>query len=91
MRPVRDTSTQCSRASTRALFHEADDKLLTYLSDDGQSVEPQWCGLRNESAAQCCSTPSQAMQERACIPSPACTGAVSPCLLCSQDPVLELP
>ena len=29
--------------STRSLFHEADDKLLTYLSDDGQSVEPQWC------------------------------------------------
>ena len=32
--------------STRALFHEADDQLLTYLADDGQRVEPQWWGLR---------------------------------------------
>ncbi|KAK9790352.1 hypothetical protein WJX73_001002 [Symbiochloris irregularis] len=28
--------------TTRKLFHEHDDKLLNYLSDDGQSIEPQW-------------------------------------------------
>jgi hypothetical protein len=28
---------------TRVLFHEADDKLLAYLSEEGQSIEPQWC------------------------------------------------
>eukprot|EP00960_Hanusia_phi_P003893 114767-Hanusia_phi.AAC.1 len=27
---------------TRFLFHEADDAILKYLSDDGQSIEPQW-------------------------------------------------
>ncbi len=31
--------------TTRKVFHEADDKLLAYLSDDGQSIEPQWCAL----------------------------------------------
>ena len=29
---------------TRVLFHEADDKLLAYLNEEGQSIEPQWCG-----------------------------------------------
>ena len=28
---------------TRVLFNEADDKLLTYLNEEGQSIEPQWC------------------------------------------------
>ncbi|PWN87327.1 type II DNA topoisomerase [Acaromyces ingoldii] len=27
---------------TRKIFHPADDNLLTYLNDDGQSIEPQW-------------------------------------------------
>ena len=25
------------------LFNEADDRLLTYLNEEGQSIEPQWC------------------------------------------------
>lgn len=28
---------------TRVLFNEADDKLLAYLNEEGQSIEPQWC------------------------------------------------
>jgi len=24
------------------LYHEHDDKLLNYLDDDGQSIEPEW-------------------------------------------------
>ena len=28
---------------TRNIFHEADDKLLNYLNEEGQSIEPQWC------------------------------------------------
>jgi len=28
--------------STRALFHPADDPVLTFLNDDGQSIEPEW-------------------------------------------------
>jgi DNA topoisomerase-2 len=27
---------------TRRLFHPADDHVLTYLNDDGQSIEPEW-------------------------------------------------
>lgn len=27
---------------TRKLFPEADDSLLNYLNDDGQSIEPEW-------------------------------------------------
>lgn len=27
---------------TRTIFHEADDKLLDYLNEEGQSIEPQW-------------------------------------------------
>lgn len=27
---------------TRAVFHPADDALLNYLNDDGQSIEPEW-------------------------------------------------
>ncbi|KAL8293500.1 hypothetical protein RQP46_000201 [Phenoliferia psychrophenolica] len=27
---------------TRALFHPADDNILEYLNDDGQSIEPKW-------------------------------------------------
>lgn len=27
---------------TRRIFHPADDALLTYLNDDGQSIEPEW-------------------------------------------------
>ncbi|KAN0060781.1 DNA topoisomerase 2 [Thecaphora frezii] len=27
---------------TRALYHPADEKLLNYLDDDGQSIEPEW-------------------------------------------------
>lgn len=27
---------------TRTLFHAADDALLNYLNDDGQSIEPEW-------------------------------------------------
>ena len=27
---------------TRAIFHPHDDPLLTYLQDDGQSIEPEW-------------------------------------------------
>lgn len=37
--------------TTRKLFHESDDKLLNYLSDDGQSIEPQWYAAR--CAAMC--------------------------------------
>ena len=25
------------------VFHEHDDKLLGYLKEEGQSIEPQWC------------------------------------------------
>ena len=32
----------CLSPITRYLFHEADDKLLSYLEDDGQAVEPRW-------------------------------------------------
>lgn len=28
---------------TRAVFHPADDNVLEYLNDDGQSIEPNWC------------------------------------------------
>ena len=28
---------------TRHLFNEADDRLLAYLNDEGQSIEPEWC------------------------------------------------
>lgn len=27
---------------TRAIFHPADDALLTYLTDDGQAIEPEY-------------------------------------------------
>ncbi|PWN25684.1 type II DNA topoisomerase [Jaminaea rosea] len=27
---------------TRTIFHPSDDALLTYLNDDGQSIEPEW-------------------------------------------------
>lgn len=27
---------------TRTIFHEADDHLLEYLNEEGQSIEPQW-------------------------------------------------
>lgn len=26
----------------RVVFHEHDDKLLGYLKEEGQSIEPQW-------------------------------------------------
>jgi hypothetical protein len=29
-------------AITRTIFHPADDALLDYLNDDGQSIEPSW-------------------------------------------------
>ena len=29
----------------RVVFHEHDDKLLGYLKEEGQSIEPQWCLL----------------------------------------------
>ena len=29
----------------RVVFHEHDDKLLGYLKEEGQSIEPQWCAL----------------------------------------------
>ena len=28
---------------TRTIFHPADDAILDYLNDDGQSIEPSWC------------------------------------------------
>lgn len=28
---------------TRSIFNPADDPLLEYLTDDGQSIEPTWC------------------------------------------------
>lgn len=28
---------------TRTLFHPADDNIVSYLNDDGQSIEPSWC------------------------------------------------
>ena len=31
---------------TRVLFNEADDKLLAYLNEEGQSIEPQWSAPR---------------------------------------------
>ncbi len=27
----------------RVVFHEHDDKLLDYLKEEGQSIEPLWC------------------------------------------------
>ena len=27
---------------TRTVFHESDDKLLDYLNEEGQSIEPRW-------------------------------------------------
>ncbi len=27
---------------TRTIFHESDDKLLDYLNEEGQSIEPRW-------------------------------------------------
>lgn len=27
---------------TRHLFNEADDQLLNYLNEEGQSIEPEW-------------------------------------------------
>jgi DNA topoisomerase-2 len=27
---------------TRHMFHEADDALLSYLNEEGQSIEPEW-------------------------------------------------
>lgn len=27
----------------RVVFHEHDDKLLDYLKEEGQSIEPHWC------------------------------------------------
>jgi DNA topoisomerase-2 len=32
----------CLSAITRTLFHESDDRLLDYLTDDGQTVEPRF-------------------------------------------------
>jgi len=29
-------------AATRAIFHPDDDKILKYLDDEGQSIEPEW-------------------------------------------------
>lgn len=29
-------------AITRKIFNEADDHLLTYLTEEGQSIEPAW-------------------------------------------------
>lgn len=29
---------------TRHLFNEADDQLLRYLDEEGQSIEPHWWG-----------------------------------------------
>lgn len=29
----------------RVVFHEHDDKLLDYLKEEGQSIEPHWCAL----------------------------------------------
>lgn len=29
---------------TRHLFNEADDALLNYLNEEGQNIEPDWCG-----------------------------------------------
>ena len=31
---------------TRHLFNEHDDRLLTYLNEEGQSIEPEWCALQ---------------------------------------------
>lgn len=31
---------------TRHLFNEADDALLEYQVEEGQRIEPKWCGLR---------------------------------------------
>ena len=28
---------------TRHIFSEADDPLLNYLNEEGQSIEPEWC------------------------------------------------
>lgn len=28
---------------TRHLFNEHDDRLLAYLNEEGQSIEPEWC------------------------------------------------
>ena len=32
---------------TRHLFNEADDNLLTYYSEEGQSIEPEWYDAKN--------------------------------------------
>ena len=28
---------------TRHLFNAADDQLLAYLNEEGQTIEPEWC------------------------------------------------
>ena len=40
----------------RVVFHEHDDKLLGYLKEEGQSIEPQWCdpALRLRYIKSCC-------------------------------------
>jgi len=30
---------------TRHLYNKADDKLLNYLNEEGQSIEPEWCAV----------------------------------------------
>ena len=44
----------------RSIFHPADDALLNYLDEEGQSIEPEWCAAcslpfprRPESAFPC--------------------------------------
>lgn len=43
----------------RVVFHEHDDKLLDYLKEEGQSIEPHWCAFpyfspfQFSSVAQC--------------------------------------
>lgn len=32
----------CLEDITRAIFHEADDHLLNYRQEEGQSIEPEW-------------------------------------------------
>lgn len=39
-------------ALTRHLFNENDDQLLTYLNEEGQSIEPEWCVLGKEGARE---------------------------------------
>lgn len=73
----------------RHVFNKADDALLAYLSEEGQSIEPEWCAPR-----RCAAAPQQHSLLRACVHCVVRTGRASasrPAVLsrarCSRQPV----